>query len=303
MITRYTHGTSTWVDVFEPTPEELRELIDAHDIPLTLTTDLSGPVPRSEATCVDGVIKVTLDFPVVKLSRRERPQEIKFLITDDTLITIRYDDVAALHQFSKEFEVAATLGKSATALRGSHLFIAVIQALYAALNQKLDYLEAQLTEVEEHIFDAREKEMVTTISRTSQRLVLFRQTFTEHPSTLAQAHASLRECFPDAVPEGIQQLRARCTDIDRRLSHLFASAVELRETNNALLTTKQNEIMKTLTIMAFVTFPLSLLTSMFGMNTATLPLVGTPGDFWYILGGMVLATAGFFAFFKYKRWM
>ena len=61
--------------------------------------------------------------------------------------------------------------------------------------------------------------------------------------------------------------------------------------------------MKILTIMAFVTFPLSLFASLFGMNTLTLPLTGYRGDFFVIIGIMTLATFGFFAYFKYKRWM
>jgi Mg2+ and Co2+ transporter CorA len=55
--------------------------------------------------------------------------------------------------------------------------------------------------------------------------------------------------------------------------------------------------------MAFVTFPLSLFASIFGMNTKTLPLAGFEGDFWIILGIMVAATIFFFAFFKHKRWL
>ena len=84
---------------------------------------------------------------------------------------------------------------------------------------------------------------------------------------------------------------------------LRESLAELRATNNSLLTTKQNEIMKVLTIMAFVTFPLSVIASIFGMNTKTLPIVGNPYDFWIIMGIMGFATVVFFALFKYKKWM
>ena len=61
--------------------------------------------------------------------------------------------------------------------------------------------------------------------------------------------------------------------------------------------------MKILTIMAFVTFPLSLIASIFGMNTSTLPVVGYEYDFWVIIGGMFMFTVIFFAFFKYKKWL
>lgn len=77
----------------------------------------------------------------------------------------------------------------------------------------------------------------------------------------------------------------------------------LDRTNQSLITTHTNEIIKILTIMAFATFPLMLFTSLFGMNTKTLPIVGAPNDFWIIVGIMLLATGAMFAFFKNKGWM
>jgi magnesium transporter len=78
---------------------------------------------------------------------------------------------------------------------------------------------------------------------------------------------------------------------------------DLRETNNSLLSTKQNEAMKVLTIMAFVTFPLSLVASIFGMNTVFLPFVGQKYDFWMVMGIMAALTISFFIFFKRNKWL
>jgi magnesium transporter len=88
----------------------------------------------------------------------------------------------------------------------------------------------------------------------------------------------------------------------RRTASLGASLQELRDTNDSLLSTKQNEIMKALTVMAFVTYPLALIAAVFGMNTAHTPLVGHPLDFWLVVAIMITAAAIFFAYFKYKRW-
>ena len=70
-----------------------------------------------------------------------------------------------------------------------------------------------------------------------------------------------------------------------------------------MLTTKQNETIKTLTIMAFITFPLTLFSSMFGMNTEGTPIIGHQYDFWIIIAVMCTVAVFFFAFFKYKKWM
>jgi magnesium transporter len=77
---------------------------------------------------------------------------------------------------------------------------------------------------------------------------------------------------------------------------------ELRDTNMAMLTTRQNEVVKNLTIMAFVTFPLSLIAGIFGMNTINMPISDHPMGFWLILGSMFTLTALVFTYFKMRRW-
>ena len=69
---------------------------------------------------------------------------------------------------------------------------------------------------------------------------------------------------------------------------------ELRETNDSLLTTKQNEIMKILTIVAAIIFPLTLLEGLFSSQTENMLIL-------IIL--MVLITIGMTLFFKYKKWL
>ncbi|MBX4192492.1 hypothetical protein KW798_03330, partial [Candidatus Parcubacteria bacterium] len=91
--------------------------------------------------------------------------------------------------------------------------------------------------------------------------------------------------------------------VHRTLENLYTSLLELRETNNSLLSTKQNDIMKNLTIMAFMTFPLSLVTSLFAIDTEHRPIIGLPYDFWILLGLMVTLAGIFYLFFKWKKWI
>ncbi len=78
---------------------------------------------------------------------------------------------------------------------------------------------------------------------------------------------------------------------------------ELRETNNAMLSTKQNEVMKTFTILAFITLPLTVIAAIFGMNSQHIPIIGMEGDFWIIIGIMFFATSCMFLYFKIRKWI
>lgn len=303
MIERHQHGTATWVDMLSPTADEVRVVMDEYGIDPTLATDLDGPVVRSGTMEHSGTIKVTLDFPVVKYADIEHQHEIKFLITKDALITVRYADIVSVHKFAKEFEVIAILNEGTLDASGGHLFVALMRALYDSFAAKLDYIDSKLEHIEEEIFNGREKEMVLEISKVSRRLIVFRQALTTHSEVLSNVTTLLQKEFGEDIREGTRGLEERFYYLTRRVAALGDAVDEVRNTNNSLLTTKQNEIMKVLTIMAFVTFPLTLISSVFGMNTETIPLAGQPNDFWMIIGIMATATLGFFGFFRYKDWI
>ena len=96
------------------------------------------------------------------------------------------------------------------------------------------------------------------------------------------------------------------TEFERLLESINSSldsVTELRNTNDSLLSTKQNEIMKTLTVVAFITLPLSVIANIFNMTTVYTPIVGMPNDFWIITGIMLVTTILLFAYVKYKRWL
>lgn len=303
MLERYTDKSVSWVDLSTPTKDEAREVMEEYNIPPELMGDFTMPVPRSEATEKDGTIKITLDFPVVKRTDVESAHEIKFLIQKHVLITARYEDITALYKFGKEFEVLAILHRPNRETNGGHLFVALMDALYKSLSAKLDYIDSRLVFIEQEIFAGHEHEMVFEISKVSQRLITFRQTLFSHKEILLEAAPMLSAMFDESFTTNLEELRSHYRHLMRRVSAISDLLEELRKTNDSLVTTKQNEIMKTLTIMAFIMFPLTLMSSVFGMNTDTLPIVGREGDFWIILGMMGIATVGFFGFFRYKRWI
>lgn len=303
MIERYTYSQLTWIDLINPTSDEVREVVSEANIPLEFTADLTTMVPRSSVHAKKGAIKITLDFPIVKRTDINHPHEVKFIATKKHLITVRFEDIEAVHRFSKEFEVSSMLKKAGKTATGSHIMLSLLRELYKTMTVKLDYLESKMIDIEEEMFKEREKEMVVEISRVSRRLIAFRQTMFAHEGVLRDMDEKIVEAFGKSYLPFVRNLHHEYVHLSGRISSLASILDDLRDTNDSLVSTKQNEIMKTLTIMAFITFPLTLFTSLFGMNTATTPLVGQQGDFWLIVSIMGIASIGFFAYFKYKKWM
>jgi len=144
--------------------------------------------------------------------------------------------------------------------------------------------------------------MVREISQVNHSLLDFKQATVYHQEILN----SLEEIGSKFFGKDFNYYLRDINNKYRKVSHILDTNIEnlkeLRGTNDSLLATKQNEIMKIFTILAFVTFPLSLLASIFGMNATFIPVIGMKHDFWYIMGGMVAAIGIMFAYFKYKKW-
>ena len=82
-----------------------------------------------------------------------------------------------------------------------------------------------------------------------------------------------------------------------------AVATELRETNMALLSVKQNEVMKTLTTVNFIFLPLGLISWTFAMRTEGMPLIDSPNAYWIVIGIMFGVAILLTAFFIKRKWL
>jgi Mg2+ and Co2+ transporter CorA len=303
MTERLTTGRLIWVNLKNPTGDEVAEVTKEYNIPLSLTGDLLTPVPKNYAVKNDGFVKIAMDFPVVKRIDAEHPYEIKFLIGKAVLITIQYEEMEALDRFKKQFEVVTMLGKTSKKLTGAHLFFSLMNELYTTSSSKLDYLESGLADIEAEIFNDNERQMVIEIAKANKRLIAYRHVLRAHEDVFFEVEPLFIEAYKGLHNADIGAMRKTYSMLYHRTNALFDTLTAVRAANDAMLNTKQNEAIKTLTIMAFITFPLALFSSMFGMNTEQTPIIGHAYDFWIIVGIMCLVTCCFFVFFKYKKWI
>lgn len=289
-----------WVDLNSPTKEEIDSLVLTQDISPIIAKDLLAPTP-TQYTKEDGqTIYTVLHIPTFRHSHTvEDSQEVDFIISANGVVTARYDSIDALHYFAKQIEVNKILNKG----ENSHLFFSIMKEIYKSMTDELAYMEDWMKEIEKNIFEGREKEMVFTISNAGRNLLNFRRMVDPHGNVFESLRETGKEKFGEEFGAEAKVLVEEWRRIMRRVNNQMDLVTELRETNNSMLSTKQNEIMKIFTILAFVTFPLSLIASIFGMNTSFLPIVGWSGDFWIVMGIMFIMSLAMFAYFKYKKWM
>lgn len=303
MQQRYTHGDLTWIDLESPNKHEVRELASEFGINSFVAEELLLPTAKPRVERYDSMLYMILHFPALHHTHHSTEQEVDFIIGKNFIITTRYDMIDPLHKFSKVFEVNSMLDKSTIGEHAGFVLYFMLKKLYGSVDNEVEHIRTELNNIEEQIFEEHQKEMVAALSHSGRDLLNLRQAIEPHREILQELEQIGKGFFGEPF---MQYLRGVTNEYYRVHNHIMRnteSLRELRETNNSLLTTKQNEVMKTFTIMAFVTFPLMLVTSTFGMNTDYLPIVGLPNDFLIIMGIMAGGTVAFYIFFKYKRWL
>ena len=303
MRSRHEHRGLVWIDLESPTRDEVQSIVNEFGIAPLIAEELLLPSTKPRVDVSPNYLYLVLHFPALRHSHTTREQEVDFIIGKSFIITTHYDAIDSLNDFSKIFEVNSLLDKSNIGDHAGFIFYYMLSKLYNAVEHEVEYISHHLATIEEHIFREQEIDMVRAISGSARDLLNLRQTIEPHREVLR----TLEEAGPAFFgADFLPYLRGMSNDYYRLHNHVMRhteSLHELRETNNSLLSTKENETMRVLTIMALLTFPLSLMVAILQIDTVHNPIRGLPYDFWIILGAVVCAGTIMVLYFKYKKWL
>ena len=304
MLNRYDHAGVVWVDLESPTEEEVRRLMEEYHLDPLIAEELLIPSVKPKVEAHPGYIYLILHFPAFKHTHgSESNQEVDFIVGERFLITARYDTVDPLHKFAKVFEVHSLLAKGEPVPHGGMLLVQMLRKLYRAVEHELDFLRDEFADTERQVFAGREREMVVTLSKESRVLLDFKQALAMHGSVLESLEQSAGSRFDLTFPYHVRSVIGLHRRLAQEIGGVLDALQELRDTNNALLSAKQNEIMKAIAVMAFSMLPLTVITQVFSMNTVALPIIGNPFDFWIVIGIMLISTTLFIGYFKHRGWL
>lgn len=304
MISRYTYKKLVWVDVQSPTQEEVRALMEEFGVHPLVADEMLAPTLRPKVDLYPDFIYLILHFPTISHNHDGgRDLEIDFVVGKDFLITTHYDHIDPLHEFAKVFEVHSILEKANIGNHAGFILFHIMRDLYKMLDRELDHINHDFGDIESKIFGGRERDMVTAISRLNRDLINFKQTLRPHKEVLESYEIAGGKFFGKDFDYYLRTTIGDYYKVSNVLDGHRETLLELRRTNDSLLTTKTNETMKFLTVMAFFTFPLSLAATIFGIHAEGTPIIGQPNGFWIFLALMMLGAFSMFAFFKYKKWI
>ena len=303
MTERHVRGGVTWVDLEAPNAEELAAVMSEFRIDNRIEEEIASPTPYPLTLATPDYLYLILHFPAGEASEGTKNQEVDFIVGKDFLITARYEAIDSILALHKLFEAEELLEKHG----GEHadaLLERVMSRLYGSIHDEIEREGRGLEKIDRDIFAGKERTTVRTISHAGRRLLRFEIALARHEEPLDEFLGALAapEFFGKRFTERASRLRAAHDHAVGLVSSYRAVLRELRITNDSLLSTSQNEVMKTLTILAVAALPMTLVASIFGMNVQQMPFIHEPFGFYRIIGFMLLASLLVFIVFKVKKW-
>ncbi|MFA6407985.1 MAG: CorA family divalent cation transporter [Candidatus Paceibacterota bacterium] len=305
MLSRYKYHDRVWVDLERPTEDEVRGIAREFSISERLALELVSPTPSPLVASDAGVTFLVLHFPTHGTGDGEiRDQEVDFVIGDKFIITVRYEVVAPIHHLRKVLETQQIISPQDNMTTDVLLEI-IFAHLYTAIRDHINTSAGRLTHIEHDMFNGFERHTVWLISNASREFLHIEASLANQEEPLSRFLKALssKGSFGASFAERAERILAERTQAARLVTTYRAVATELRETNASLLEARQNEIMKTLTVITVIVMPVELVSFIFSMHALGAPLEQDPNAFWIILT-IMLGTGGLMTLlFARRRWL
>lgn len=272
LIDKRTHG---WIGESCGLPPAVRASLEAHAEALAL---------RHE----DGVVHgLCADFHRELDQMTNTIGRLAFAVSERLLVTGRR------HTLNGPDELRRALQAGARPQTAYDLFAALVNTFCDHAGQRLAETAAVLDDIEDRLVSGHagdERRRLTGVRRLALAM--------HRPVAALCGHFHAQERSNWALSqEGhamLQRLGDRLAALDREVVTANERAKLLQEELSAELESESNRSLKALAVMTALLLPGSFISGIFGMNTAGLPFVDTPGGFWIALGLAVLATTLFY---------
>ncbi|MCI0635523.1 MAG: magnesium transporter CorA family protein [Actinobacteria bacterium] len=307
VVQELTASGLTWVNVVSPdveTAQTLAQRFGWHPL------DVEDVVSRRQRPKVDdyedeGYLFAVLHFPVYDQAvQRLNAAELDLFIGHDYVVTIPNRELLPVTRLFRRCQEDEQFTEQLFARGSGRLLYEVLDDLFDYCFPILDKIAFKLDVIEDEMFEGEgaSQEIVRDISNVKQEIISYRKIIKPERSTLRV----LERRVEGFLPEELELYFDDIVDAAERIWDLldnFKEVVEgLESTNESVISHRQNDVLRLLTVISVTILPLTLLTGLFGMNVA-FPGEGTREAFWVFVGAIAATAIATLGFFRWKRWL
>jgi magnesium transporter len=292
-----------WINIERPTLADrawLEEHFDFHHLDYE---DVFSRNQRPKVDEYDDYLFVVLHFPAFDKSvGRLNAAELDVFVGPDFVVTLPNQPIQPLEYLFERCRSREDIREGLFGKGPGYLLYKIVDDSVDASFPMLRKMGNKLERLEEDIFEGNSSsEIVRDLSNVKQEIINFRKIVRPQRAALKDLEATRRY-----IPEDLEIYFDDINDASERVWDMlenFKEVVEaLESTNEAVISHRLNDTFRVLTAISVIVLPLTLIASVFGMNTRV------PGEqsllgFWAVVVVMVVVLVGTIAIFKKRGWL
>ncbi|NUN68270.1 MAG: magnesium transporter CorA [Bacteroidetes bacterium] len=299
MISHHRHTGKkryTWIDVMNPTAEELLTVAEEHGLHSNSVQDSLQPEHLPKFEWIDStafIIARVYDHQSTRDADtiQDISNKVAIFVGKDFLITIHRGEQPMLDAIrSKYFDHGQCAGPNDLLIRILYYVLQSYIAPSQSLEAEMDQLETQI--VLKHQTHAVLRRLYYLKRKAAVCLRILRLTKPVidelHRSTSAAVHQDLREFF---------------LSLETSYDQTIENANNLLNLYISLSSQRTNEVVRVLTLFSVFFMPLTFIVGIYGMNFDVMPELRHPYGYPLVLLFMAGLTLGIYGWFKRKHWL
>jgi magnesium transporter len=159
-----------------------------------------------------------------------------------------------------------------------------------------------MRKIERKIFEGKESLMVREISETHRRILDIKQAIRFHEETLRTFSSASKQFFGPEFTHDMETVASEYYKVASTLDGHKELLKDLKETNDSLLSTKTNQVMKVLTFITFTALPFTLTAGILGMNAPFTTNISAETVL-FVFGIASLIGIGVYIYFRKRNWL
>jgi len=287
-----------WIDVSNPTEEELKILTETISINLQ---DVERCLDEQERPCVEDLDKFTL---LIFKSPLRNPKSvtttsISFLISDKLLVTFRSHDAEGIQKIStldkEKMKVLFQKGMS-------YVTYQILEKIMDDYFSILDFIQERISKLENQVFTDPAPDIVKEIFALRKTLIYFHKSLSANRDVMGK----LREELSNHVDEkNIKLFRYVSDDIVQLIDvvatyrDILTGALEIYLSS---ISNNMNIVMKKMAAFASLILVPTLIAGVYGMNFIHMPELYWTHGYYFAIGLMLVSVLLLTIYFKKNDW-
>ena len=296
-------GKASWIHITAPDSKDIEWLKDEFNLHPVILDELRNFSARTHVESFGDYLYVVYQFPVYDVDEKiSRRGEIDFVITKKAVISVSYELIEPLEEFKKVLKISKEIKSKA--------FQDSLQLIYHILSEMLSYNQRQLRHIHDKVekiglqmFKDREEGLLKKIAYLKRDISEYKIIISPQGQLLQSLVARGTQFWGPQASVYLNDVMGDYSRIINRVDDYKQAVTDFQETNTQILNLKSVKVMKTFTILSFLTLPWVPLVAIFSMPAESNPILKMHGGFWVVLGVVTVGVMVMISYFRKKNWL